>query len=146
RGVAGGLAADRTDGGTGAVAGGGVRPVSAPPDPRFVLLGEYSTPRFRYGERVDCEARGLVEIVGLKEAPIRWPVGRPVGGRKNVRGMVVYGGLSEAIRREASEAVAYHWGVTAQTVWAWRRATDGATRLRREAAAQPAVAEGRRKA
>src|SRR4051794_38255701 len=86
------------------------------------LLGSYRTPAFRYGDRVEGEARGLVEIVGMKEGPIPWPVGRPVNGRKNVRGLVVYGGLSEAIRQEASEAVAFWWGVTPQTVWAWRKA------------------------
>jgi hypothetical protein len=51
---------------------------------------------------------------------------------------VVYKGLAEAVRREAGQAVAHHWGVATQTVRAWRRAlgverrTEGSARLWRE--------------
>ena len=43
---------------------------------RFRLLGTYRTPRFRYGRQVFCELRGWVTVVGLREAPIPWPVGK----------------------------------------------------------------------
>jgi len=89
------------------------------PDERHTLLfGPYQTPRFRYGSRVMCELRGQVELVGLREGPIPWPVGR----RDGRRALVLYGALARAVRQEASLAVAYWWGVTAQTVTVWRKA------------------------
>ena len=43
---------------------------------RFRLLGTYRTPRFRIGQRVRCQVRGEVVIIGISEAPIPWPVRR----------------------------------------------------------------------
>jgi len=44
-------------------------------DTRFVLLfGPYSTPQFRYGGIVQDEVRGEVEIVGLSDGRIPWPM------------------------------------------------------------------------
>lgn len=102
-----------------------------------VLLGEYATPRFRIGTVVNCERRGEVRIVGLSDAPIPWPVAKTLPkGRKP--GLVLFDGLAAAVRRESATAVAYWWGVTAQTVTLWRKAlevgssTEGTTRLRSE--------------
>jgi hypothetical protein len=93
------------------------------PDARQQLLfGPYRTLRFRYGSVVMCELRGEVELVGLREAPIPWPVGRRVGTHGSSRGLVLYGALARALRQESSLAVAYWWGVTAQTVTIWRKA------------------------
>jgi len=93
------------------------------PDDRHLLLhGPYKTPRFRYGSVVMCELRGEVVLVGLRESPIPWPLGRRVGTRGSSRGLVLYGALARAVRQEASLAVAYWWGVTAQTVTVWRKA------------------------
>jgi hypothetical protein len=91
-------------------------------DRHLLLFGPYRPPRFRYGSRVMCELRGQVELVGLREAPIPWPVGRRVGARRSSRGLVLYAGLARAVRLEAPLAVAYWWGVTAQTVTVWRKA------------------------
>ena len=44
---------------------------------RFRLLGTYATPAFQYGDIVEDERRGEVEIVALTDAPIPWPTGRP---------------------------------------------------------------------
>jgi hypothetical protein len=41
---------------------------------RFHLLGKYRTPRFSYGSIVLDDVRGWVEIVGLTDAPIPWPI------------------------------------------------------------------------
>jgi hypothetical protein len=53
---------------------------------RFRLLGTYRTPRFRPGQRVTCERRGL------SAGRIPWPLGRPAiscstdTGRRRRRG------------------------------------------------------------
>jgi hypothetical protein len=73
------------------------------PDSRK-LLGKYRTPRFKYGQKVICEARGEVTIVKLSAGPIPWPIAR----REVERGvaMVLYRDLARAVRREARNAVA----------------------------------------
>jgi hypothetical protein len=68
---------------------------------RFRLLGTYRTPRFRYGRTVGCAVRGEVEVVGLHEAPIPWPVGK----RGRAKALVVFRGLARAVRRESEVAV-----------------------------------------
>jgi hypothetical protein len=115
---------------------------------RFRLLGNYRTPRFRYGKTVCCEVRGEVEVVGLHDAPIPWPVGK----RGRAKALVVFKDLARAVRRESEVAVAYHWGVTGQTVGKWRKAlgvervTEGTSKLLSELAQEPAVLAGLRKA
>jgi hypothetical protein len=99
---------------------------------RFRLLGPYRTPRFRIGQRVRCLVRGEVIITGISDAPIGWPIAK--GGR-GARSLVVYKGLTRAIRRESNQAVARWWGVDEQTVSKWwrllsvPRATAGTSRL-----------------
>src|SRR5436305_1042875 len=98
---------------------------------RYPLLGTYATPRFRYGERVVCQMRGEVEIVGLTDAPIPWLIGK----RGSIRAIVLYGVLVKAIRRESSLAIQHWFGVGPSTVWEWRKAlavgrtTEGTSRL-----------------
>src|SRR5262249_41671480 len=60
--------------------------MSTPPK----LLGKYATPRFDYGDVVACERRGDVRIVGLSEAPIRWPIGQRIPKGRG-RSLVVWG-------------------------------------------------------
>jgi len=101
---------------------------------RFKLqAGPYSTPAFRYGKTVFDERVGDVEIVGLSDAPIPWPIGRK--GRH--RALILFGCLVDAVRTEPNQAVAHWWGVSGQTVTKWRKALDvdatpGTTNLRRE--------------
>jgi len=113
------------------------------------LLGTYATPRFRYGKFVWCEMRGEIEIVGLTDAPIPWPIGK----RGRHKAIVLYGALVKAVRRESSLAVQHWFGVGPYTVWKWRRAlgvdrnTEGTSRLFSEnSQTNPAVIEGLAKA
>jgi hypothetical protein len=114
---------------------------------RFRLLGTYRTPRFRYGRRVTCEARGLVELCGLSTGRIPWPLGRPVGRRNGRAALVLCGALAEAVRRESALAVGFWWGVGSDTVWKWRKAlgvgatAEGTSRLRHEYGIEPAQLE-----
>lgn len=86
-----------------------------------LIAGPYQTPKVRIGRTVLVdEVRGLDVVVGLTEARIPWPVGKPKGVR--AKSMVVYGGLERAVRRESNHAVCHWWGVTPQTVTKWRKA------------------------
>jgi hypothetical protein len=115
---------------------------------RFRLPGSYRAPRFRYGGTVRCAVRGEVEVVGLHEAPIPWPVGK----RGRARSLVVFKDLARAVRRESEVAVAHHWGVDKQTVGKWRKAlgvgrvTEGTSKRLSDHAREPAVVAGLRKA
>jgi hypothetical protein len=60
-------------------------------------FGPYHTPRFRYGQRVECLARGDVTIVGLSDGRIPWPIGQARRGKS----FVLYRDLARAVRREA---------------------------------------------
>lgn len=120
---------------------------------RFRLrYGPYRTPRFRYGIVVQDEVRGDVRIVTLSDARIPWPRGRRVGSQDTNRGLVVYGALLKALRLESNQAVAYWWGVTGQTVTAWRNAlgikrpTPGEIELRRAHFDEPWGHAARKKA
>jgi hypothetical protein len=119
-------------------------------DARHHLLGSYETPRFRHGDRVRCEVRGELVVVGLSDAPIPWPVGL----RGKAKSLVIYYGLAEAVRRESVSAVCHWWGVTAKTVSTWRKGlgvspmTEGTALLKSEAlreseAFAAAIARGR---
>ena len=83
------------------------------------LLGSYSTPLFTYGSVVLCQWRGAVEITGLTNARIPWPVGKRRGERGKTH--VLYADLVTALKRESLAAVCYWWGVSDQTVTRWRR-------------------------
>jgi len=102
-----------------------------PDTDRKPLIGRYTTPRFRYGARVVCQARGEVEIVGLTDGPIPWPIGK----RGRHKAIVLYGALVKAVRRESSLAIQHWFGVGPFTVWKWRRAlgvdrnTEGTSQL-----------------
>jgi hypothetical protein len=101
---------------------------------RTHLIGTYSTPRFRYGVRVICGRRGQVEIVGLTDALIPWPIGK----RGRSKAIVLYGDLAEAAKLESAAAVGHWFGVGSDTVWKWRVAlgigatTEGTSQLRSE--------------
>lgn len=119
----------------------------AAPD-RFHLIGTYRTPKFRYGQIVLCEARGEVEIVGMTDAPIPWPIGK----RGRIKTLVLYKDLVKAVRLESNQAVAHHWGLTPQTITKWRKLlgvrtyTAGTKRLQRAYGEQPWFKAAQRKA
>jgi hypothetical protein len=81
--------------------------------PRSPTLGHYTTPAFNYGDRVVCAIRGKVRIVGVREAPIPWPIGK----QGNHRFLILYADLAEAVRRAAASTVALLWNVGSDTVW-----------------------------
>ena len=56
-----------------------------------LLFGPYRTPRCKIGATAKDEIRGMVRIVGLTDACIRWPIGQ----QGKARGYVVYGRLPE---------------------------------------------------
>jgi hypothetical protein len=116
-----------------------------------LLHGPYRAPRFRYGGTLRCELRGELVVTGLTDAPVPWPLGRRLGRNERARSLVLCGDLAEAVRRESATAVAYHWGVTAQTVTRWRKAlgvghvTEGTHRLRSDLAYEHGPTAGREK-
>ncbi|MDB5343971.1 MAG: hypothetical protein JWP89_2348 [Schlesneria sp.] len=77
----------------------------------------YSTPKFKYGEVVFDDVRGEVEIVGLSDATIPWPIGK----KRNAKSLVVYQGLATALHFESNATVCELWGITPQTVSKWRK-------------------------
>jgi hypothetical protein len=99
---------------------------------RYRLLGRYRTPRFRLGQWVRCLIRGEVEVAGVHDGPIPWPVCKT--SRRHA--IIVYADLARAIRRESAIAVAHWWGVRQLQVWVWRKAlgvgatTKGTSKLR----------------
>jgi hypothetical protein len=88
---------------------------------RFRPPGQCRSPRVRVGRLVRRLIRGEVEVVGLHDAPIPWPLGRTA--RRPA--LIVYAGLARAIRRESAQAVAFWWGVISQTQDAQRCALLG---------------------
>lgn len=86
------------------------------------LLGKYRTPRFKYGDVVHCARLGDVVITGFTEAPVRWPLCKPIGSKPGKPALVLYRDLVKAVRRESAEAVSYHWGVSMGFVWKLRKA------------------------
>lgn len=92
-------------------------------DPFKLHFGPYQAPAFNYGDIVEDERRGTVEIVGLTDARIPWPIGRPLEkGCRREHAIILYSGLSAAVFAESSKAICHWWGVTSQTVWKWRKA------------------------
>jgi len=94
-------------------------------------------------------ARGEIEIVGLTDAPIPWPIGK----RGSIRAIVLYGALVKAVRRESSLAIQHWFGVGPFTVWRWRKTlgvesnTEGTSRLFSERSqTNPAIVAGLAKA
>jgi hypothetical protein len=72
----------------------------------FKLLGTYQTPRVRIGRVPACEARDCDAMVTrYSDARIPWPIGRRQGS--SGRGLILFGELIEAVRRESNQAVAY---------------------------------------
>ena len=73
-----------------------------------LFFGPYRTPRFKYGSIVQDEVRGPVQIIGMTDAAIPWPIGR----MGKAASPVVYRGLASAIRRESRVAVRHWWGLS----------------------------------
>jgi hypothetical protein len=75
-------------------------------------FGPYCTPRFKYDSVVQDKVRGAVQIIGVTDAQIPWPIGRMVGLTTFGASPVVYGALARAMRRESRVAVMHWWGLS----------------------------------
>src|SRR5689334_7118460 len=89
-----------------------------------LLFGPYRPPRCRVGGWLKCAVRGKVRVVGISDAPVMWPQCK--AGKHLVP--IVCGSLVRAVKRESVIAVAYHWGISAQTAVLWRKALGVAHR------------------
>lgn len=117
---------------------------------RFKLrFGRYRTPRFKYKSIVWDEVRGFVEIVGVTDARIPWPLGKRHRAKPSP---VVFRDLAKAVRNESNQAVAHWWGVSGQTVTKWRKGLDveptnrGTSVVRSEQFHEDWASEARKKA
>lgn len=118
-----------------------------PADRPELLGGPYRPPACKVGDWLDDERDGLLQVGGWTEAPIRWPRRKKTGKHSPI----LCGDLVQAVRTESVEAIRYHWGVGATTVWAWRQAlgvdtTDGSRRIARRGVPPDAAARGRERA
>jgi hypothetical protein len=98
--------------------------------------GLYVTPVVTAGVVVECEVRGLVQIVGLSRGPIRWPIGERDGKGE----LVVFKGLARAVRQESPPAVAAAWGVSLATAERWKTACCHPRRRKKQTRAAPPIA------
>ena len=85
-----------------------------------LLYGPYQAPRCKVGRLLRCRMRGQVRVGGITDAPIPWPRVRQLGGN-GYPSLILCGDLVRAVQLESATAVAYWFGVTAQTVTKWRR-------------------------
>lgn len=89
---------------------------------RFRLVaGPYTAPTVRRGDTLFCEARQCpVVVTGYSTGPLPWPKGQ--SGPKRKPGIIVCGGLAQAVRAESNQALARLMGVSADTITRWRAA------------------------
>src|SRR5262245_44485032 len=99
-------------------------------------FGPYLTPVMATGVVVECEIRGLVQIVGLSDAPIPWPMGERDGERQ----LVVFKSLARALRQDAPQAVAAAWGVDLPVVDGWKAACRQPRRRKKQTLSSPPIA------
>jgi hypothetical protein len=117
-----------------------------------LLFGPYAAPVFKDGDDGFCQVRGEVILCGMTAARIPWPVGKKKQRGARARAIVVCGALADAVRQGAAQAVAFWWGVTAQTVTRWRKAlgvgptNEGMSRLRHDYFEEPWALAARDKA
>lgn len=90
-----------------------------------LLYGPYAPPACEVGSSLTCAAAGRVTVAGMTSAPVPWPY-RNTGG--TAKSLILCGTLERAVRSEAAQAVAYHWGVDRSKVRDWRRLL-GVTRV-----------------
>lgn len=93
----------------------------------ILIAGPYTTPRCRIGGTLACRIRGDVPVDGITDAPIAWPFTRYRGAgvpQSPCPILILCGDLERAVRTEARNAVAHHFGVDKGVVTRWRRALE----------------------
>ena len=89
---------------------------TAPP-----LIGSYSAPAVKRGDRVTCLYRDRdCTVTTLSDAPLPWPRVQPCDQRGGC-GLWVNDELATAIRTESAAALRYWFGVSSGVVWKWRK-------------------------
>jgi hypothetical protein len=83
-----------------------------------LLFGPYRAPRFKVGQTVTCAICGEIEIVGLTDGRIPWPIGK----RGRHKSIILFGSLVQAVKRESGLAICYWWGCSTTTATKWRKA------------------------
>lgn len=112
------------------------------------LLGApYTPPACRFGDWLDDEVDGRIEVGGWTSAPIAWPRRKKTGRHS----LILTAELARAVRTESVLAIRHYWGVGATTVWAWRQAlrvdtTAGSQRIARRGVPAEAAVRGRLRA
>lgn len=100
-------------------------PPQFPPISRYQFVaGPYQAPVVEFGSTVRDLLHGDVVVVGLTQAPIRWP-GFQIRGRHRGLMPILFDGLVRAVVEEPEIAVAHYWGVARGTVFNWRRTIAG---------------------
>src|SRR5262245_28524800 len=90
-------------------------------DKTALIAGPYQPPALSRGDRATCLFRDCeVVVTSWTDAPISWPRCHAVGTHRGGSGLLVTEELVRAIRTESAAAIAYHFGVCANTIWRWR--------------------------
>lgn len=88
--------------------------------PTDLIGGPYRQPKYRIGDFLRCERWGEdVEIVGVSDGRISWPVCMPK--RCGKRSLVLTGDLVRAIETESAAAIMHHFGIGESTVILFRK-------------------------
>jgi hypothetical protein len=106
-------------------------------DRHRLLHAPYHAPSLKRGDRASCQYRDCdVVITSWTDARISWPRCRAAHHRRSGPGLLVNEELLRAIRTESEVGIMHWFGVSAITVWKWRKAfgilqwgTEGSRRL-----------------
>jgi hypothetical protein len=87
-----------------------------------LLHGPYTPPRLKLGKRTSCLLRDCdVLVTGWSDAPLPWPLCRPVVFHGGKSALLVDQELLRAIRCESAVALKHWWGVSRKGVTKWRK-------------------------